>query len=486
MFGNGRGREQARACESRPRPGARRVRVAVSVMGAGLALPRREPDAPSPSGGGVTGPPSPIGAHSSACTLGDEYRDVNSFTLLDVLGVGAMGKVRLVRHKRTGLHFALKAVAKDTVTRRGTRAARLVIAERDALSALERSPHDRVARMFAHFQDATSLYILLEYVPGGELRSKMRRHGRFSEQVTRFFVAAIATAVDHLHAVVGVAHRDLKPENVLLDNRGYPKLCDLGSCTRLSVGGSKDGAGSNRRRGGRSYTAVGTPEYLAPEVIDPAGRRLDLSPPMSRVGYDARAVDWWALGVLAFEMMHGRPPFRARNGNVHALYRAIAAGDARYSKRCTVDFVDVVGERGFMARDPSKRLGVRGVRGPQRILRALGDVPGWAFGFFVGGGGSRFPGAGRVATTSTMPAIKRRAWFRGFDWDGLEKGRIRAPVPVRLPDGDGDASNYRDVRERGWDGVGCDVRAAPAPPSSPSLRSVERGDRVADRSFDDW
>jgi len=481
LFGNGRGREQARACESRPRPGARRVRVAVSVMGAGLALPRREPDAPSPSGGGVTGPPSPIGAHSSACTLGDEYRDVNSFTLLDVLGVGAMGKVRLVRHKRTGLHFALKAVAKDTVTRRGTRAARLVIAERDALSALERSPHDRVARMFAHFQDATSLYILLEYVPGGELRSKMRRHGRFSEQVTRFFVAAIATAVDHLHAVVGVAHRDLKPENVLLDNKGYPKLCDLGSCTRLSDGGSNDDAGSNPRRGGRSYTAVGTPEYLAPEVIDPAGGRLDLSPPMSRVGYDARAVDWWALGVLAFELMHGRPPFRARN--VHALYRAIAAGDARYSKRCTGEFVDVVGERGFTARDPSKRLGVRGVRGPRRVLRALGDVPGWAFGFVVVGGGGTRGGGG----SSAMRSIKRRAWFSGFDWDGLEKGRIRAPVPVRLPDGDGDASNYRDVRERGWDGVGCDVRAAPAPPSSPSLRSVERGDRVAaDRSFDDW
>ena len=444
-------------------------------MGAGLALPRREPDAPSPSGGGVTGPPDlPIGAHSSACTLGDEYRDVDSFTLLDVLGFGAMGKVRLVRHKRTGLHFALKAVAKDTVTHRGTRAARLVIAERDALSALERSPHDRVARMFAHFQDATSLYILLEYVPGGELRSKMRRHGRFSEEVTRFFVAAVATAIDHLHAVVGVAHRDIKPENVLLDDRGYPKLCDLGSCARLlSVRDPNDDAGSNPRRAGRSYTAVGTPEYLAPEVIDPAAGRLDLSLTSRTSGYDARAVDWWALGVLAFEMTHGRPPFRA--SNVHALYRAIAAGDVRYSKRVTADFVDVVGRRGFMARDPSKRLGVRGFGGPPRLLRALGDAPGRVFGFIVGGGGTR-------ATRSTMPAIKREAWFSGVDWEGLEKGRVRAPIPVRLPDGDGDASNYREVDER-RDGVGRDVRAAPAPPSLPSFGSV---DRVADYAFDDW
>ena len=78
--------------------------------------------------------------------------------------------------------------------------------------------------------------------------------------------------------------------------------------------------------------------------------------------------------------------------------------------------------------------------------------------------------------------IIKHKWFSGFDWDGLEKGRIRAPVPVRLPDGDGDASNYREVHER-RDGVGCDVCAAPAPPSSPSFGSV---DRVADYSFDDW
>ena len=99
---------------------------------------------------------------------------------------------------------------------------------------------------------------------------------------------------------------------------------------------------------------------------------------------------------MAFEMTHGRPPFRARN--VHALYRAIAAGDARYSKRCTGEFVDVVGERGFTARDPSKRLGVRGVRGPRRFLRALGDVPGWVFGFVVVGGGGTRGGSG-----STLP-----------------------------------------------------------------------------------
>ena len=115
------------------------------------------------------------------------------------------------------------------------------------------------------------------------------------------------------------------------------------------------------------------------------------------------------------------------------------------------------------------------MRGPTRFLRTLGAGPGLVFGLIVGGGGTR-------AVPSTLPAIKREAWFSGFDWEGLEKGRIRAPVPVRLPDGDGDASNYREVYER-RDGVGCDVCAAPAPPSSPSFGSV---DRVADYSFDDW
>ena len=458
-------RSQEVAREDKGRRGTRGlgVRGVGSDMGAGLSAMWRGTDAgPTMSGGGARSQQCAHSSTSSACTLSGEYRSLNAYKLLDVLGDGTIGVVRLVRHKRTGLHFALKAMAKNTVTSRGARMAALVEGERDALGELERSPHARIARMFAHFQDAASLYILLEYVPGGELRSKMRKHGRFSETVTRFYVASIATALDHLHTVVGVAHRDLKPENVLLDATGYPKLVDLRSCARLrgerKGGGERVGGGE---RGGRAHTILGTPEYLAPELV----RGGDGDERVDTRGYDARAVDWWALGVMAFELTAGRPPFTAHN--THALYRSIAKNQPRYSSRFTDDLVSVLRD-GFMRRDPSRRLGV--------------GRP-WSL--------SGLLGKGRRGAPSAMRAIRARSWFSGFDWEGLEKGRIRAPIRTALPNGDGDASNY--VRDDSTPLsppriVGRYV-AAPAPTSSPVFRSArgghDRGDPTAD-IFEDW
>ena len=458
-------RSQEVAREDKGRRGTRGlgVRGVGSDMGAGLSAMWRGTDAgPTMSGGGARSQQCAHSSTSSACTLSGEYRSLNAYKLLDVLGDGTIGVVRLVRHKRTGLHFALKAMAKNTVTSRGARMAALVEGERDALGELERSPHARIARMFAHFQDAASLYILLEYVPGGELRSKMRKHGRFSETVTRFYVASIATALDHLHTVVGVAHRDLKPENVLLDATGYPKLVDLGSCARLrgerKGGGERVGGGE---RGGRAHTILGTPEYLAPELV----RGGDGDERVDTRGYDARAVDWWALGVMAFELTAGRPPFTAHN--THALYRSIAKNQPRYSSRFTDDLVSVLRD-GFMRRDPSRRLGV--------------GRP-WSL--------SGLLGKGRRGAPSAMRAIRARSWFSGFDWEGLEKGKIRAPIRMALPNGDGDASNY--VRDDSTPLsppriVGRYV-AAPAPTSSPVFRSArgghDRGDPTAD-IFEDW
>jgi protein kinase A len=452
-------RSQEVAREDKGRRGTRGlgVRGVVSDMGAGLSAMWRGTDAgPTMNGGGVRSQQCAHSSTSSACTLSGEYRSLNAYKLLDVLGDGTIGVVRLVRHKRTGLHFALKAMAKDAVTSRGARMAALVEGERDALGELERSPHARIARMFAHFQDAASLYILLEYVPGGELRSKMQKHWRFSENVTRFYVASIATALDHLHTVVGVAHRDLKPENVLLDVAGYPKLVDLGSCARLR--GERTGGGE---RVGRAYTILGTPEYLAPELV----RGGDGDERVDTRGYDARAVDWWALGVLAFELTAGRPPFTAHNA--HALYRSIAKNQPRYSSRFTDDLVSVLRD-GFMRRDPSRRLGVG---------------RSWSL--------SRLLGKGRRRAPSGMRAIRARSWFAGFDWEGLEKGRIRAPIRTALPNGDCDASNYvrDDSTPLSPPRDGGRYVAAPAPPSSPVFRSArgghDRGDPTA-CVFEDW
>jgi serine/threonine protein kinase len=183
-------------------------------------------------------------------------------------------------------------------------------------------------------------------------------------------------------------------------------------------------------------------------------------------GYDARAVDWWALGVMAFELTAGRPPFTAHN--THALYRSIAKNQPRYSSRFTDDLVSVLRD-GFMRRDPSRRLGV----GRSWSLSGL------------------LLGKGRRRAPSAMRAIRARSWFSGFDWEGLEKGRIRAPIPTALPNGDCDASNYvrDDSTPLSPPRDGGRYVAAPAPPSSPVFRSArgghDRGDPTA-CVFEDW
>ena len=183
-------------------------------------------------------------------------------------------------------------------------------------------------------------------------------------------------------------------------------------------------------------------------------------------GYDARAVDWWALGVMAFELTAGRPPFTAHN--THALYRSIAKNQPRYSSRFTDDLVSVLRD-GFMRRDPSRRLGV----GRSWSLSGL------------------LLGQGRRRAPSAMRAIRARSWFSGFDWEGLEKGRIRAPIRTALPNGDCDASNYvrDDSTPLSPPRDGGRYVAAPAPPSSPVFRSArgghDRGDPTA-CVFEDW
>ena len=142
---------------------------------------------------------------------------------------------------------------------------------------LARIRHPFIVDLYATFQDHLNIYMLLSYVPGGELFSHLRRAQRFSADVTRFYLAIIVLALRYLHSF-NIIYRDLKPENLLLDTRGYLKIADFGFAKVVDD---------------RTWTLCGTPEYLAPEIIQSDGH--------------GKAVDWWACGILCYEMLVGYP-----------------------------------------------------------------------------------------------------------------------------------------------------------------------------------
>jgi protein kinase A len=183
-----------------------------------------------------------------------------------------------------------------------------------------------ITNLLASFSDRDFLYLLLDYVPGGELFSYLRRYRRFDEQTAQFYAAEIVLVLEYLHeAQGGVAYRDLKPENLLIDAEGHVRLVDFGFAKRLgnnksgSIGSithtlshtlsrtsTRDSASGRPRAESdadnkpcETYTLCGTPEYLAPEVIHNKGHTT--------------AVDWWALGILIYEFLTGYPPFWHQN-----------------------------------------------------------------------------------------------------------------------------------------------------------------------------
>lgn len=156
--------------------------------------------------------------------------------------------------------------------------------EREILA--EVAGHPFITHLITSFSDRDSLYMVLDYVPGGELFSYLRRHRRFPVEWAQFYAAEIVLVLEYLHEQQGgIAYRDLKPENLLLDAQGHVKLVDFGFAKRLGIK--------------ETYTLCGTPEYLAPEVIQNKGHTT--------------AVDWWALGILVYEFLTGYPPFWHQN-----------------------------------------------------------------------------------------------------------------------------------------------------------------------------
>lgn len=304
--------------------------------------------------------------------------DLADVEQLRVIGVGAFGRVRLARNNKTGEAYAMKCLSKHAIIKKNLQSA--VLNEMKLMQCINSSS---VIKLHCTLQDSRYVYFVLDLLSGGDFFSLLSRLERLTEDQAKFYSAPIISAFYSLHSKK-IAYRDLKPENMVLDSRGFVKLVDLGLAKRIL--------------NGYTWTMCGTPDYLAPEIVQNQGHNF--------------AVDYWSLGVLLYEMHFGWPPFYS--DEPMKIYEKIIACQVSYPSSFSKHLVDICGK--LMKKNALQRLG--NMRG------GIADI------------------------------VKHK-WFGSFDWQGLENRTI---VPPYVPSIENafDTSHFDSFDEEPIEEVECE------------------------------
>ncbi|KAI1895369.1 hypothetical protein AGOR_G00105580 [Albula goreensis] len=285
---------------------------------------------------------------------------ISDFTFLQVLGKGSFGKVMLARLNSGERVFAVKVLKKDIILQDDD--VECTMTEKRVLSLARCHPY--LTQLYCCFQTTDRLFFVMEFVNGGDLMFHIQKSRKFEEGRARFYTAEITSALMFLHAK-GIIYRDLKLDNVLLDKDGHCKLADFGMCKEGMFEGVATG------------TFCGTPDYIAPEIL----QEMLYGP----------SVDWWALGVLLYEMLSGHAPFEAENED--DLFEAILNEEIIYASWLSTDAVNIL--KAFLTKNPLHRLGC-------------------------------------VAADGGENAIVNHPFFTGIDWEKLNRRELEPPFKPRI------------------------------------------------------
>lgn len=295
------------------------------------------------------------------------------FELHRAVGKGAFGKVRVVEHKRTRRMYALKYIDKSRCIKQ--KAIANIIQERRLLEEID---HPFVVNMRYAFQDDENCFCVLDLMLGGDMRFHLKKEGPFPEQAVQFWVAELSSAVHYLHQQ-RIVHRDIKPDNILLDSEGHAHITDFNVAIHFS----------DRRM----HTSVaGSMAYMAPQVV-------------GRQGYSWQ-IDWWSLGITAYELLFARRPFEGRTSEKmqEAIINDPLVFPEDAPRRCSAACLSALSE--FIERDPSARLGCRPKRG--------------------------------------FSDVKRHSWFSEMDWEKLAVKELKSPFVPNMEEANFDISHELD------------------------------------------